>query len=215
MINISYTSFDNSRQIIRDYILEHRKSNPHYSVVDIGGSVVGWTRDIANVVVDLAESDSEYSLRFDLSRESEWVKLFDYVKHHGPFDLCICTHTLEDLYNPIPALEFMPKIALEGFITTPSIRAELSHVENNSYLGYIHHRWIFDQDSSGLVLTTKLGFLENYFPAQQWQDHCSNIMYHWKDSLPYSILMNGYLGPNIQSVVTQYAEFIKNSKSLR
>jgi hypothetical protein len=97
----------------------------------------------------------------------------------------------------------------------PSITTELSPVENKNWLGYIHHRWIFDQDSSGLVLTTKLGFLENYFPAQQWQDHCSNIMYHWKDSLPYSILMNGYLGPNIQSVVTQYAEFIKNSKSLR
>jgi hypothetical protein len=214
MLDVSYTSLANSRQTIGNYVSEHRKSNPYYSVVDIGGSKFGWTRGIADVIVDLAESDSEHSLSFDLSRAPNWVKLFNYVEHHGPFDLCICTHTLEDLYNPIPALEFMPKIATEGFVTTPSIRTELSHIEKKSHLGYIHHRWLFDQNDSELVLATKLGFLENSFPAQTWQDHCSNIMYHWRDSLPYSILSNGLLGPDAQSVVEQYKEFITNSKSL-
>jgi len=161
------------------------------------------------MIVDSAEQPTDRSFSYDLSMESEWQPLLDYVARHGLFDLCICTHTLEDLFNPIPALKFMPMIAREGFITTPSITCELSHVQSSQFLGYLHHRWLFSYDQDHVELISKLGYLEHYITGGQYVPAHEEIQYHWRDHLPFRVLSQ--LGPTADHVVAVYDQWISRA----
>jgi hypothetical protein len=107
----------------------------------------------------------------------------------------------------------LPKIAKAGVITMPSIRSELSRPESPTWIGYIHHRWIFDQQDSIMLIIPKLELLGalvwnsiRYIPASE------EIVYHWRDTIPYSMFMNNYLGPDSATVVEEYQKIIENIK---
>ena len=142
-MQITFGSILNNRQSILDYISQE-KQKATFKVVDIGGMVNGWTSNIIDLLVDKNTIDTNNSMQIDICIFEEWQKLLNYVKINGMFDYAICTHTLEDVYNPLITLDFLPKIAKAGVITMPSLRTELSKVESNNWLGYIHHRWMFD-----------------------------------------------------------------------
>jgi len=158
------------------------------------------------MIVDSAEQPTDRSFSYDLSMESEWQPLLDYVARHGLFDLCICTHTLEDLFNPIPALKFMPAIAREGFISTPSVTCELAHVQSSQFLGYVHHRWLFSYDQDQLELISKLGYLEHTATGIKHDAAHEEIQYHWRDHLPFRVLSQ--LGPTADAMVATYDQWI-------
>ena len=116
----------------------------------------------------------------DICKQDAWLSLLELVEREGKFDYAICTHTLEDVYSPVVALEMMPRIAKAGIISMPSLWAELNHVESTQWLGFMHHRWIFDFDKEGnMLLLPKLGFLSSLWPngIGNFSDHNSDIFY--------------------------------------
>jgi len=85
---------------------------PATKVLDIGGSAARF--EFGDVtVVDVVEPD--WDCRFvpvDICRER-----LPFAA--GEFEVCVCTHTLEDLYNPFLAMDEMQRVAGRGYIETP------------------------------------------------------------------------------------------------
>ncbi len=131
-----------------------------------------------------------------------------YVIENGMFDYCICTHTLEDLYNPFPALNNMPKLAHAGVITMPSMADELSPVQNLAWNGYIHHRWIFDYLDGNIFIIPKIFGLESFISSKMNKRKGSEIKYEWEKEIPYKIFMDNYIGPDIPTVTKNLRELI-------
>ena len=208
-MQISYGTIDSSREIIRNTVLEGRKSGT-FRVLDIGGEAGGgWQADIVTLTVDIAAPTDEHNLSMDICREPEWQKLLDIVERDGKFDYCICTNVLEDIYNPVTALELMPKVAKRGMITNPSLLTELSRHDSPTWTGYPHHRWVFDQRDGQVFLAPKLAFVENLVGTQlAFNRAATEIRYEWSDTINYAMFLNNYLSPPWDNVVQEYVNFI-------
>jgi hypothetical protein len=210
-MKITYGSIESGREYIKQNLRIRRLSNPTYRVIDLGGVAGGgWTNEICDLVVDInSPLDDPKAIAVDICDPDSWLKLFDITKKDGLFDYAICTHTLEDIYNPILPLKFLPKIARAGIITMPSMRTELSRPESNDWLGYIHHRWIFDQEDGQMLLAPKLSFLESLVKnTVSYDPQRYEIRYEWQQGIPFKQFMNNYLGPNLNTVVENYRQLI-------
>jgi len=206
-MKISYGSIEEGRNYISNKVKEEKNKNSTFKVMDIGGMVNGWSSTFIDFLVDINAKEDDKNFKIDICDESQWTSLLNFVKENGKIDYLICTHTLEDLYNPITPLKYFPLIANSGIITMPSAKSELSRIEDPRWLGYIHHRWIFDKtDDNKMLVIPKLNFLENTIKSF---DMCkTEIRFEWVDSLPYTIFMNNYLGPTTKTVISAYSELI-------
>ena len=185
-LNISYTSVEQSHRTIIAHVEHQRKLNPLYSVIDLGGSAYSWTDHIRDHLVDIQAEDGVDTTRMDLCRREDWHRLLDLVDRRGSlFDYAICTHTLEDLYNPYTALELLPRIARSGVITMPSLRCETAAAEstNGVFFGYLHHHWIWDRNARGEILVIpKWPVVEALARAEFAHvnnTHVDTVMYEW------------------------------------
>lgn len=215
-MKISYGTTLDSRNMILQKIT-YEKSKNTFKVIDIGGEAIGWSSAITDMLVDKNTIDSVSSIQLDVCSHHEWQKLLDHVADTGLYDYAICTHTLEDLYNPFLSLDFLPKIAKAGIITMPSIRTELSHVENSNWIGFIHHRWIFDVVDNTMLVVPKLEFLSSLVGDSIKVDYDNfDIRYEWTDAIDYKIFMDNYLGPSAPVVIQKYRQLINklNKKQL-
>lgn len=211
-MKISFGTVQNSRQATFDKIAR-LKTSLSFKVIDIGGAVNGWSKDIADMVVDKNIEPSENSMQVDICVFGEWQKILNYVELNGMYDYAICTHTLEDIYNPFLALDFLPKIAKSGIITMPSLRTELSKVESNNWLGYLHHRWIFDTIDDKMLIIPKLELLSSLVGNSiRFDPYQEEIRYEWDGSIPYKIFMDNYLGPSPDAVINSYKSLINKLK---
>lgn len=211
MLKINYGTTEENRKYILGYISDKRRINKKYSVIDIGGSMVGWTAGVADMIVDI-QSSGDKSMSLDICNHHDWHKLLDLVEKNGKYDYAICTHTLEDIYDPVMALKWLPKIANSGIITMPSINTELCRLTSFSpWLGFIQHRWIFDQQNGKMLLIPKLGFLEHIMgPGMKYNHSAFEIQYEWHDHIPFMMFMDNFLGPNEMTVLEKYNNFIDN-----
>ena len=207
-MQITFGTVNNSRNQILQKIIEE-KQNSVFRVVDVGGVVNGWSKEVVDLVIDKNTTDTKKSMQIDICVYNDWNKILDDVTINGLYDYAICTHTLEDVYNPFTALEMLPKIAKAGVITMPSLRSELSKVESNDWIGFIHHRWIFDVNNGEMLIIPKLEFLSSlvkdtikFIPSQE------EIRYEWSGHIPYQIFMDNYLGPDANTVLTEYKKLI-------
>ena len=206
---VSYVPTQVSQQHILHTLSHRRAQDPDYSVLDIGGAWSGWSAPVTDLLVDIASQPRVSAtgvpqvLCLDMCTQDAWQHLQQHIQVHRagrPFDYVICTHTLEDLPNPDLALSLLPTVALSGVISMPCLRDELSAWTESpagTWLGYIHHRWIFDQarSSSGdiiMTLTPKLNLLEalcriehDHQPDQRSQ----SIMYQWSGDIPHDHLL--------------------------
>lgn len=209
MLKISYLRSGVSREKVLSEVTAIKKENPAYRVIDIGGDAIGWSAPIVDMVVDINSQPSDKTMKFDICKDSEWDQLLERVARDGLYDYAICTHTLEDVYNPFTALELLPKIARAGIITMPSVTTELSRIERESYLGFIHHRWIFDKEGDQMLVVPKLSMLETLVENNIKQDlDRDEICYEWNGSIEYCHFMNNFLGPNNYAVINEYTKFI-------
>jgi len=215
-MKIKYGNIAESRADIINYIVEQKQLNNSFRVIDIGGSADGWSSNVCDLIVDFVPSkDLSKFINMDICRETEWQKLLNIVNIDGKFDYAICTHTLEDVYNPFTALEYLPKIAHQGIITMPSIYQELSRCENVNWLGYIHHRYIFDKTENGeMIVIPKLNFLESIVKSSVSTYNRTEVIYEWNNTIPYKIFMNNWLGPNVDTVIKEYQNFIDKTFQL-
>jgi hypothetical protein len=203
MINCNYSNTESTHKDIIDFVNAAKKRDPNFKVIDLGGGVNGWTSEIADMIVDINVSDTQLTLKADICQEKDYAKIISFVELHGLFDYCICTHTLEDLYNPFPALNYMPRIALAGVITMPTMTDELSPVQSLRWNGYIHHRWIFEFLDEKIFIIPKIRSLEVFIRSKMSSVKSTEIRFDWQGAIPYEIFMNNYLGPDLKTVSSE------------
>ena len=97
-------------------------------------------------------------------------------------------------------------IAKSGYIATPSKYRELSYWEcdlNNPtrnghrmrWLGYIHHRWIFDIINGEYTAFPKLNFIDAcpfLKDIGDSKDEVCELNLYWEDSIDLKIMNNGF-----------------------
>lgn len=161
--------------------------SPSDVVLDIGGWASPFNR--ANYILDAEPYETRgYYRTFGgapyqgpaeehFSRET-WIRRDICDRTPYPFadksiDFVICSHTLEDVRDPIWVCREMMRIAKRGYIETPSRRAEASRGwEHPRLAGLSHHRWFVDVEG------TRVRFLMKFHRVHS----------HWRFSLPLAHL---------------------------
>jgi hypothetical protein len=132
-------------------------------VLDVGGWYRPFSR--ADVVVDLLPYNTRGlggrsgpgTERFD---ESTWV-VQDVCSTPLPFpdksfDFVICSHTLEDVRDPIYLCSELLRVARSGYIEVPSRTLEsIRGVEGRNYVGLYHHRWLVEIEHGTVLFRLK------------------------------------------------------------
>jgi hypothetical protein len=220
--------------LLRDECLSFIKSKRYKRVLDVGGALYPWARDVVSHYLDINDPKEVCGPEFhcsqflsstfiegDICRQETW----DRMQKFDPFDFVICSQTLEDIRDPTVALRNLSKIAKQGFITVPVKYRELSFVEIRSveiqnewqlkspYRGYFHHRWIFTIDDGKLYLFPKLNFVEHIQGLENVLDQsdngCQELAFFWEDSIPFEIVNDDFLGPNPPSVFGYYRDLLE------
>mgnify|MGYP003645340094 CR=1 FL=1 len=218
---------DHNRREVSEYVRGQRDSNPHYTVIDVGGAAGGNPAyDVpANFIVDikvpegedlgdrqLRERDNKEEIHYfavNINYESEWEKVLQYVEENGKFDFCLCTHTLEDVQAPEVAIKMFGRIAKEGYVAIPSKYRELSNWESHHYKGYFHHRWIYSIKDNELVAYPKLNFIEQDGFLSRLGDNSNDVAdlsFFWKDYLSVRFMNDDHLGPGPYAGMAHYLD---------
>ena len=159
---------DGDKQTFRAEMLaevsQNKIENRHYKVIDIGGRHNPWADDVVDAYVDVFEFETDKRLYVgDINSEDIWRQLQD----DGPFDFAIVSHVLEDIRDPITALNWLPRVAKAGFLGLPVKHRELVHWGSPYWLGQSHHNWIFgiknDENGEPLLVTVPKWHCVNYF----------------------------------------------------
>jgi len=206
-MKISFGEVKEGRQIIAAKIFKQKQLGK-FTVIDVGGTAIGWSLFIADAFVDINKSSTDkLQFVFDLCKESGWKEILEYVEVNGKFDYAICTHTLEDIYNPYLVLDNLPKIAKAGIISMPSIKAEINLIETENWSGFLHHRYLFGHENGRMVIAPKLPVIEK-LKNKQIQKINEEIRFEWSEDIPYDVFMNNYLGPTSETVLNNLENFI-------
>lgn len=86
--------------------------------------------------------------RFDASRwvERDLCGRAPWPFADGFFDFCTCSHTLEDIRDPIWVCSEMSRVARAGYVEVPSMRFELTRGrEAGVPVGLSHHLWVVER----------------------------------------------------------------------
>lgn len=87
------------------------------------------------------------------------------------FDFAICSHTLEDVRDPLFVCSELIRVAKRGYIEVPSRLCESCHGwEPTGIAGLSHHRWLIDVQDTHMVFTHKFHMINTgwdlAFPPQ-------------------------------------------------
>lgn len=185
---------------------------PGDRVLDIGGAEEVFPR--ANVVLDIVpyEGRSPGTLTdepeqftadswfvTDICSPEIWQKFGD-----KEFDFVLCSHTLEDIRDPITVCREMNRVAKRGYIECPSRLRECTREDPRKRAsGWPHHRWIVDVYGGYLVFTAKGHWVDDFNYAGPRRRLCLNeyglqfIGLEWEGSFGYYERMAK--GPVIES----------------
>jgi len=132
-------------------------------VLDVGG----WARPLARAdwVIDLmpyetrglyGEPDPDPE-RFS---ERSWVER-DFCDREpwpfadGKFDFAVCSHTLEDVRDPVWVCSELNRVARAGYVEVPSRLEEQSARVHGDWVGWSHHRWLVDVEGDRIRFVFK------------------------------------------------------------
>ncbi len=164
----------------RDRILA--ELHPDDLVLDVGGGAAPFPR--ADWVIDLLAYDDRgrYGPPPDPGRErfsrQTWVQRDICDRAPWPFDdgqfnFAICSHTLEDVRDPLWVCAELQRVARAGYIEVPSRLEEQSYGFQGPWAGWGHHRWLIDLDENGLTFVFKHHVLHNrasdHLPLERWR----------------------------------------------
>jgi hypothetical protein len=137
-------------------------------VLDVGG----WAKPLerADWVIDLMpyETRGAYG-RSDPERErfsaATWIQrdLCDRTPFpfaDGEIDFCVCSHTLEDIRDPVWVCSEIARVARAGYIEVPSRLEEQSFGVQGPWVGWSHHHWLIDVADDAIDFTFKPGVLQ-------------------------------------------------------
>lgn len=172
---------------------------PGDRVLDIGGAEEVFPR--ANVVLDIVpyEARKPGTLKEpeqftadswfvgDICAPEIWQRFGD-----KEFDFVLCSHTLEDVRDPIAVCREMNRVGKRGYIETPSRLRECTRTDaKRRSAGWPHHRWIVDCEGGYLVFTAKGPWVDDFDYARSRRRVCLRDMrlqyigLEWEGSFGY------------------------------
>jgi len=133
-------------------------------VLDVGGGARPFSR--ADCVLDAIayESRGELGYNGDPAQErfdaASWVQRDICDREPWPFadrefDFAVCSHTLEDVRDPVYVAAELQRVAAAGYIEVPAVREELTYGIQGPWVGWGHHRWLVFVGESGLEFVFK------------------------------------------------------------
>jgi hypothetical protein len=146
-------------------------------VLDVGGWIKPFAR--ADWVMDIMP----YETRGGLGREGPgedrfsadtWIRRDICDREPYPFegrqiDFAICSHTLEDVRDPVWVCSELVRVAKAGYIEVPSRLEEQSWGVQGPWVGWGHHRWLVDVADGRIEFVMKPHLLHarqsDHFPA--------------------------------------------------
>lgn len=139
-----------------------------------------------------------------------WQEVFAHVKKNGKYDWAICTHTLEDISNPLLVAQCMEKIANKGLVIVPSKYLESGRL-GNFYRGFIHHRWIWNIEDDKLTGYPKINYFEHekFDALSRYAGESTELVYFWEGSVNMKLVNDDFLGPDNASVEGYYDKLIE------
>ena len=195
--NWDYNSIGGKRDFVKSYIQEKG-----YKTIDVGASAMYWSYPECKFVADSLVISKEGTTFFNINLENKntWNELLEYVEKNGKFDFSICSHTLEDVFNPLELINLLKLISVSGFVAIPSKYDEFSFLYQNTYRGNAHHKQFFDISDEYLVTYPKYSWIEvdersdlilkNYKGKE--------LVLFWEETIPIKIFGDGvpFVGDN-------------------
>jgi hypothetical protein len=138
------------------------------AILDLGGGASPYYR--ASHVADIIPFDAA-SLRANAwggeaeFRPSQYTAI-DICTTPLPFDsqsfaLGLCSHTLEDLRDPLPALSELGRVCKRILVICPSRLVEQTRgIDHPRYCGFFHHPWAVSRDKQGIAFRRKTSNIE-------------------------------------------------------
>lgn len=152
----------------------HRRLKDDATVLDVGGGARPFPR--ADWVIDLISYADRGQLGWDGQRSAErfgersWVQRDICERRPWPFanrqfDFSICSHTLEDVRDPIWVCSELQRVSAAGYIEVPSLQEELTYGLHGPWVGWSHHRWLV------LVAPQRIEFLFKHHVVNRAGSH--------------------------------------------
>ena len=147
-------------------------------VLDVGAWASPWPR--ADWVLDLMPYETR-GLYGELEPEAERFSARSWVERdicdHEPwpfeddrFDFVVCSHTLEDVRDPVWVCHELNRVAKAGYIEVPSRLEEQSFGVHGPWVGWSHHHWLIDVSAESIQFVLKPHMLsgreEFFFPQE-------------------------------------------------
>lgn len=184
-----------------------------FSLIDIGASHNAFNREYLTHTFDIIPTEMEGVHGFigNMNKYEDWLPILEYVEQHGKFSFANCTHTLEDLANPMLVIDMLPKIAEQGFIAVPSKYNELQRREGH-FRGTMHHRWIWNNEDGRLIAYPKIPIIDHmtFHPLEVEIEKNSELELRmfWISDIDFAIANNDYLGPTAEAIVQLYKRLL-------
>jgi hypothetical protein len=192
-------------------------------VLDVGG----WGRPFvrADWVVDVMPYESRGGFGRDgpgperFSAET-WIQrdLCDrepFPFEDDAFDFVVCSHTLEDVRDPVWVCSEIVRIGKAGYIEVPSRLVEQSWGFQGHWVGWGHHHWLVDVHDGGLEFVFKHhivhGKKANHFPPAFWHllpEESRVQTLWWSDSFTFEERI--FIGP--EELDLYLAEFVERHR---
>ena len=160
-----------------------KELKPTDQVLDVGGWACPFNR--AQWILDAQPFESRgfyrtFGARPSQGGDREWFTKDTWIQRdmcdRAPwpfsdeqFDVVICSHTLEDVRDPLWVCAEMIRVGKRGYIEVPSRAYESSlGIERPNQAGLSHHRWLID------ICGNEISFLLKYHMIHS----------HWRFALP-------------------------------
>ena len=206
---------------------------PDDVVLDIGG----WGRPLtrADWVLDIMPwetrglygRDGPMPERFG---RDTWIQRDICSREPYPFadreiDFVVCSHTLEDVRDPVFVCSEMVRIAKAGYIEVPSRLEEQAYGFQGPWAGWSHHRWLIDVTDSRIDFVFKHnvvhnrasdhfppGFRDGLTPEQRVQT------LWWQDSFEFQervLVTAEELDPYVAGFVARHRDLVRVPRRAR
>jgi len=184
----------NNHGELRDYVKTLIKEN-NYTSIDIGATARFWSYPECKTVVDsypVPENDVLY-FNVNIENMNDWTSVFEYVEKNGKFDYSICSHTMEDVFNPLELATILQKISKRGYIAIPSKFNEFTKLFSNQYRGDAHHKQFFDIVDDTLMVFPKFNWIETDDRSDLILNNyvANELTLFWEDELPIKVFGDG------------------------
>jgi hypothetical protein len=108
----------------------------------------------------------------------------------GMFDYVICSHTLEDIRDPVGVCSEIARVGKAGYIETPGAAIEVTRgIESPLWCGWHHHRWLVSERNGGLAFLFKPHHIHSPFwpavpsPRLLRPEAATHLSFRWTGSL--------------------------------